>query len=165
MKPIAKRTFHNCQTSNIFISQKVDMLPTNSSIFKLRNLLPSSLYGKQSAPHKTLSSDLYMEEYLKKCLLAFIKKHDLPTIFWPDLATIHYSKKSLEWYEQNGIKLVPKEANPPLSWAASYWKLLAKKLASYKEDFKKKWIAASKKVSKQDPWDDVKYSQKYSIST
>ena len=26
--------------------------------------------------------------------------------FWPDLATIHNSKKSLEWYE-------PKEANPP----------------------------------------------------
>ena len=29
MKPIAKRTFHNCQASNIFIIQKLDMSPTN----------------------------------------------------------------------------------------------------------------------------------------
>ena len=37
----------------------------------------------------------------------------MPSIFWPDLATIHYSEKSLEWYDQNGVKLIPKEPNPP----------------------------------------------------
>ena len=45
--------------------------------------------------------------------LPFIKKHDMPTIFWPDLATIHYPKKSLEWFEQDDIELVSKKANPP----------------------------------------------------
>ena len=70
--------------------------------------LKSTLY----ITRKTLILDLFMEECSRKLLLAFIKKH-VPKILWPDLATIHYSKKSLEWYEQNGVELIPKEANPP----------------------------------------------------
>ena len=85
MLPIAKRTFHNCQTSNIFISQKVDILPTNSSIFKLLLKFAPKFFVQQAicscglkcAPYitcKTLSSNLYMEECLKKRLLPFLKK-------------------------------------------------------------------------------------------
>ena len=81
----------------------------------------------------------------------------MPRISWPDLATIHYSKKSLEWYEQNGVKLIPKEANPPNcpeqrvieSYCSIIKGILLKstRLASDEEDFKKKWKAASKKVT------------------
>ena len=70
--------------------------------FKASNLL--LWFEKCTISYKTLSSDLYMEKCLKKRLLSFIKKCDMPTIFWPDLATIYYSKKSLKWYEQNGVE-------------------------------------------------------------
>ena len=66
-----------------------------------------------------------MEECLKKRFLPFIKKHDRPTIFWPDLATIHYFKKALEWCKQNDVKLVPKEANPQnCPESANYWSII-----------------------------------------
>ena len=67
------------------------------------------------------------------------------TIFLPDLASTHYFKKSLEWYEQNGTQLVTKEENPPncpeQRVIESYWSIMkgtvlkSKKLASDIEDF------------------------------
>ena len=53
-----------------------------------------------------------MEECLKKGFMPFIKNYYMLTIFWLDLVSIHYSKKSLEWYEQNGVELNSKEENP-----------------------------------------------------
>ena len=124
--------------------------------------------GLKSAPYitrKTLNLDLYMEGCLKKCPLAFIKKYDMPTIFWPNLATIRYSKKSLEWYEQNGVELVPMDANPPnfpeQQVIKSHWSIIkgillkSKKLASDKKALKKKLKTRS--------GDDAKYSQKYLV--
>lgn len=61
----------------------------------------------------TLTSDVYIQECLEKRLLPFIKKHNVPTIFWPDLASCHYSRKTMEWYRQNSIEVITKEMNPP----------------------------------------------------
>jgi hypothetical protein len=51
----------------------------------------------------------------------------VPTLFWPNLATFHYSKKSLKWYGQNGVEFLPKKANlskcPEQQAIKSYWSI------------------------------------------
>lgn len=107
----------------------------------------------------TINSDIYIQECLKKRLLPFMKKHNVSTFFWPDLASAHYSKKTLEWYRQNNVTLVPKEANPPncpeLRPIEKYWALVKQILKKTNREvkdmtqFKLKWNAATKKVSKE----------------
>ena len=41
------------------------------------------------------------------------KLHSTPPIFWPDLATIQYSRETVEWFRNNKIQFVEKEGNPP----------------------------------------------------
>ena len=58
------------------------------------------------------------EIYSTKCLpevASFIKKYHKgeDAVFWPDLASAHYSKRSLEEMERLHIDVVPKSANPP----------------------------------------------------
>ena len=81
----------------------------------------------------------------------------MAVIFWLDLATIHYSKKTMEWYKQNGIEIVLKDMNPlncpEQHIIESCWGLVKgiflKSNKSVKDDkeFKQKWITASKKVT------------------
>ena len=63
----------------------------------------------------------------------------------------------MEWYNQNGIEIVLKEANPPncpeQHVIESYWALVkgillkSNKSAKDDEEFKQKWVAVSKKVT------------------
>jgi IS30 family transposase len=62
---------------------------------------------------KTMTSKMYISECLEKRLLPFIKSHKGQCLFWPDLASCHYSKQTLEWYQMNGVKFVKKIHNPP----------------------------------------------------
>lgn len=74
--------------------------------------------GLKSQPYvtsSTLTTDLYIKECLTKRLLPFIRRHDSSTLFWPDLATCHYSRRTIAWYEENNVAFVPKEMNPPNS--------------------------------------------------
>lgn len=61
----------------------------------------------------TMNQEIYLEECLKKRLLPFIRSHTISTLFWPDLATCHYSNKVIQWYEANRVIFVPKNSNPP----------------------------------------------------
>lgn len=63
---------------------------------------------------EAINSDIYIEECLKKKLLPFIHEfhQDLNYIFWPDLASAHYSKATVDWMEKN-INYVAKKINPP----------------------------------------------------
>lgn len=72
--------------------------------------------GKKSrafVTSSTLNSNVYIEECLEKRLLPFIKEHNGAAIFWPDLASCHYSRKTMDWYSQNNIQVISKEMNPP----------------------------------------------------
>lgn len=56
--------------------------------------------------------------YIKKCLPLldkFIKEYHQGdhVVFWPDLASSHYAKPTLEWLRAHSIDFVPKDANPP----------------------------------------------------
>jgi transposase len=49
-----------------------------------------------------IKTEIYIEECLEKRLLPFIHEHhaDFNYIFWPDLASAHYSKLSVDWMEE-----------------------------------------------------------------
>lgn len=58
------------------------------------------------------------ERYVKFCLpkvAKFINTHhkNAKTVFWPDLASCHYAKTSLEAMDRLKIEYVPKDENPP----------------------------------------------------
>ncbi|XP_065660388.1 uncharacterized protein LOC136084201 [Hydra vulgaris] len=61
-----------------------------------------------------INSSIYINECLEKRLLPFIHKYDgdFNYLFWPDLASSHYSKDSLNWIDQY-VYYVDKESNPP----------------------------------------------------
>lgn len=106
----------------------------------------------------TMTSKIYIEQCLQKRLLPFILKHDQKPLFWPDLAAIHYSKVTQEWYKSNDVLVVPRTANPPncphLRPIETYWSLIkqilrkSSKIAKNEASFRKYWLAASKKVPK-----------------
>lgn len=109
--------------------------------------------GEKSKPFVskgTINSEVYIKECLKARLLPFIKAHTMPVLFWPDLATSHYSKEALNFYAANSINFVPREANPPncpeLRPIEKYWGQVKRKLKKTKKQaanikiFKKKNI-------------------------
>ena len=85
----------------------------------------------------TVNKEIYREECLKKRLLPFLRSHDAPSLFWPDLTSCHYAKDVLEWYKANGVHVVPKEANPlncpELRPIERYWALVKRELSQYKQ--------------------------------
>lgn len=107
----------------------------------------------------TINSQIYIEECLKKRLLPFINSHSISTFFWPDLASCHYSKATMEWYETNNVNVVPKDVNPPnvpeLRPIERYWALCkrnlkeSKKRAENIENFRRLWQTGSRKVTNE----------------
>ena len=53
-------------------------------------------------------------------------------MFWPDLASCHYTKENLAFLEENGIAYVKKEENPPsapqIRPIENYWGILKMKV-------------------------------------
>jgi hypothetical protein len=81
----------------------------------------------------SVNSDIYIRECLTKLKDFIEQKHsDENYIFWPDLATAHYSGITQQIYESVGIKVVPKESNPPnvpqVRPIERFWAYLGKKL-------------------------------------
>lgn len=106
----------------------------------------------------TINSEIYQKECLQKRLLPFLRNHKVSTFFWPDLASCHYSKATLEWYKRNQVNFVPREANPPncpeLRPIERYWAMVKRKLKDTKHvtrnpaEFKRKWTTVQKNVKK-----------------
>lgn len=105
----------------------------------------------------TINSKNYIDECLKKRILPFIKKHEGAVLFWPDLASAHYAKTTVSWYEVNNVRYVNKLMNPPncpfLRPIERYWAqikgILRKQGKDNKnlDEFKKTWVSATKKLS------------------
>jgi hypothetical protein len=80
-----------------------------------------SISYKGSVKGQAIDIDVYIIKCLPK-MVKFIEKHHKndETIFWPDVASCHYAKKTLEWIEQEkSIKIMPKADNPPPKKCAS----------------------------------------------
>lgn len=107
----------------------------------------------------TINAKNYTEECLKKRIRPFIRKHRGSILFWPDLASAHYAKDTLEWLGNENIPYVIKEENPPncpeLRPIERYWALVKQKLrkdarpSTNDADFKKKWHKFSNRVTKK----------------
>lgn len=63
---------------------------------------------------KAINADVYISQCLPK-LKQFIGKYHTgdEIMFWPDLASCHYAKKTLNWLTEQNIPFVPKKDNPP----------------------------------------------------
>lgn len=116
--------------------------------------------GLKSKPYfatGTIKTEVYRDECLQKRLLSFIKKLRMPTLFWPDLATCHYSKVTRKWYTANKVDIVEKDMNPPncpeVRSIERYWALMKRYLqkntnaATSLADFKRKWNKASENMT------------------
>ena len=94
----------------------------------------------RGAKSESIKSNIYIECLAKK-LLPFIHKYhsDLNYVFWPDLASSHYSKETVAWMNKN-VEFVPKRLNPPNVPQArpieNFWGCLAKKV--YEGDWEAK---------------------------
>ena len=98
----------------------------------------------------TINAEIYRSECLQKRLLPLYNKHSTPPLFWPDLASAHYAKTTL-----NCGLLVEKNINPPncpqLRPIERYWAIVKRvfkktgKAAGNMQEFKKNWAQASKK--------------------
>lgn len=79
-----------------------------------------------------MTSNLYMKECLEKRVLAFLRQHQGPVKFWPDLASCHYSRATQKWYQDNKIDFIPKNMNPPncpdLRPIELFWATIKKKM-------------------------------------
>ena len=96
-----------------------------------------------------INYDIYFNECIKKRLVKFIKEHhsDDNFVFWPDLASSHYAKRTLTELESLNIPVVPKDSNPPnvpqLLPIEHYWSILKSNV------YKNEWTAKSIKHLKQ----------------
>ena len=87
------------------------------------------------APKRTsMDSQLYQNECLTR-VLDFIDTHYESRddcIFWPDLATCHYSESSQNWMKNNNLTFVPKHSNPPnapqIRPIEAFWAILKMKV-------------------------------------
>ena len=115
--------------------------------------------GLKSAPFvtdKTLNSKLYLEECLQKRLLPLYRSHAKKPLFWPDLASCHYSAVTRAWYLKEKVKFVEKDMNPPncpeLRAIERYWAIIKSMLKKdgrvikTVQGMRRKWIQTSSKM-------------------
>ena len=112
--------------SKTFLSSQPDLEPEivrfNSQKkfpFKLMVWVAISKRGRSAffikKTYGAVNTDIYKHECIKKRLFPFLKKHysDGNYIFWPDLASCHYSGETEELMRELKINFVDKELNPP----------------------------------------------------
>ena len=63
---------------------------------------------------QAVNETVYIEKCLKARLVPYINslQKNGDVIFWPDLASAHYSKNTLSFLESENIEIVPKVFNP-----------------------------------------------------
>ena len=64
---------------------------------------------------ESMNGQMYREKCLPLMLKFVDENYDSrdQVVFWPDLATCHYTKENLDYLESEGIYTVPKNLNPP----------------------------------------------------
>ena len=62
-----------------------------------------------------INQNIYLEQCIKKRLVPFIEKHhsDGKYLFWPDLASAHYAKTVISYFNEKRVNYVTKCDNPP----------------------------------------------------
>jgi hypothetical protein len=82
---------------------------------------------------KAIDSDTYISQCMP-ILKRFIENYHTrdEIMFWPDLASSHYAKKTTDWLTSQNIPFVPKKDNPPNIPQArpieDFWSILKRKV-------------------------------------
>lgn len=117
---------HTLSGNNFFYTDNYDAAPDNvkyygKAKFEPKVLVWVAISGKgvsasfiQKCRGPAVNADIYTTKCLPK-MKKFIEKEHLDDnfIFWPDLASSHYAKTTMDWLEANNIPTVPKQDNPP----------------------------------------------------
>lgn len=108
----------------------------------------------------TIGGEVYRKECIQKRLLTLYRKNKHSPLFWSDLASAHYSAKTLELLNSKNVDFVQKRDNPPNCpelrpierYRAITKRYLIKDGQKVKtvEEFKQMWGAASRKISVDD---------------
>ena len=109
--------------NNYFHKGNVDHKKGVDDLLMLWHLTMNNDYGRQSITklgyHReiwrvdlTVLKRIYISKCLRPNLLPFLARKT-NHIFWPDLASAHYSTKTLEFLNTSNANLVPKAINPP----------------------------------------------------
>ncbi|XP_065080862.1 uncharacterized protein LOC135703547 [Ochlerotatus camptorhynchus] len=115
--------------------------------------------SRDSSKNASTSPMSQSDESLWKRLLLFLEQHEVDYLFWPDLASCHYTNSTKQYsgdgvqrYSENGAKEIIPANTPELRSIKKYWPIvkhiLKKKdgTATNLKDFKQKWNLAAKKV-------------------
>jgi hypothetical protein len=64
---------------------------------------------------QAINKDVYIAKCLRARLIPFIKAYheNDEIVFWPDLASSHYAKDTIDFLKSNNIDFVDKSSNPP----------------------------------------------------
>ncbi|CAH1113064.1 unnamed protein product [Psylliodes chrysocephalus] len=92
-----------------------------------------------SQPHvervrgEAINAEIYIERCLSKLRNSIHTHHpNDEVIFWPDLASCHYARRTTDWLTAQNINFVPKRDNPPNVPQArpieEFWALLSQKV-------------------------------------
>lgn len=105
----------------------------------------------------TLNAELYTKKCLNERLLPLINSHSVRPKFWPDLASCHYARSTMAWYEDNQVAVITKDLNPPncpqLRPIEKYWAIVKRSLnktggaANNKASMYQKWNKAAAEVT------------------
>lgn len=109
---------------------------------------------------ETMKAPLYIKECLQNRVLPLIRSHHSPVMFWPDLASIHYARATMDWFEANQVDVMPKSMNPPncpkLRPIEEFWAIVKRKLkknggtAADTKQLREKWNKSASEVSVDD---------------
>lgn len=104
-----------------------------------------------------IGGENYRKECIQKRILPLYNKHDVSPIFWPDLASAHYAKETVDLIKAKNIDYIEKDRNPPncpnLRPVERYWAIVKRhmrkkgEVAQNMNDFKKMWNSAARKVT------------------
>lgn len=109
----------------------------------------------------TINGELYLKECLQKRLVPFIDQHHArdQVLFWPDMATSHYSKDCTAWLASQNIDFVSKQENTPNFPQGRpielFWALVKKEYAKRSRpaknlvDFKRIYKVISERVAER----------------
>lgn len=112
----------------------------------------SSVYFR-AQKEGAINGQIYRDECIKKRLIPFIKKNypEEDYLFWPDLASSHYSNTVLELLEKKKVKFLPKDRNPPnvsqVRPIETFWANLKRRM--FEDGFKPNSVADLVKRAKQ----------------
>ncbi|CAF4392687.1 unnamed protein product [Rotaria socialis] len=94
----------------------IDRCFQQSAQFRHRSIVPENgvsqlFFSKQK---QAVNQEAYFRNCIKARLIPFIQRFHTKekVLFWPDLATNHYSHKVMDYLDDNEVQMVHKEWNP-----------------------------------------------------